>query len=155
MIYKFKQSTRIPDGVTPDQVMAEMDAVEAEFGKKTPELAADAVIARPEQYPALRSFGPESPDAAFRKAIRDGITYAMRCIVIVEEDKPEAKGEPEVRALFLVTDPDGDRVYEPIEAVAVNVDYRAQLIAELRRDARTFAAKMDNTLAEIERLINA
>jgi hypothetical protein len=153
MIYKFKETTRIPDGVTPDQVMAEMDAVEAEYGKKTPELAADAVIAHPEQYPALRSFGPESPDAAFRKAIRDGITYAMRCIVIVEEDKP--KDEPEVRALFLITDPDGDKVYEPIENIAVNVDYRAQLIAELRQDAMIFTRKLNSTLAEIERLINS
>lgn len=153
MIYKFKQAAHIPEGVTPGAVMAEMDAIEAEYGKKTPELAADAVIAHPEQYPALRAFGPESPDAAFRKAIRDGITYAMRCIVLVEEDKP--KDEPEVRALFLVTDPDGDKVYEPIENIAINVDYRAQLIAELRKDAMTFTTKMNNTLAEIERLINA
>jgi hypothetical protein len=77
MIYKFKASAHIPAEVKASDVVAEMDQVKKKFGKATPENATEAVIEDPASYWALRAFGPDSPDAAFRDGIRRGITYAI------------------------------------------------------------------------------
>jgi hypothetical protein len=157
MIYKFKDAAKIPrteaipGGITPEIVLAELDDVEAACGKKTPELATDEVIAYPEKYPALRAFGPASPDAAFKEGIRRGITYAVRAIVEIEE---VVNGEPEeIRALFLVTDSDGDEVYQTLEVIAREPDQAAELLQELRADARAFSRKLNSVLATIARII--
>jgi hypothetical protein len=151
MIYKFKDQARIPDGVTPGDVVAEMDQVRKKFGKATPANATEAVIRDPASFMALRAFGPESPDAAFRDGIHRGITYAMRALITVEEEAPS--DGPEVRAYFIVEDGDGDRVYVPLKIIAENPDLRKQLWAELRRDANTFARKQRDTFDEMERLV--
>ena len=148
MIYKFKDTARVPKGVTASQVMNELDAIGERFGKRSPDVATDAVIKDPDRYPALRAFGPDSPEQAFRDAIRDGITYAVRQVV---EDRD---GDGQTRALFLVQDSDGDRVWEPIKIIAVTEPYQKQLIAELRRDAAAFTRKLNTVLAEIEQVIS-
>ena len=150
MIYKFKEHARIPDGVEPREVVAEMDQVKKRFGKATPANATEAVIKDPASYWALRAFGPESPDAAFRDGIHRGVTYAMRALITVEEETPA--DAPEVRAFFKVRDSDGDGVYEPIKVIAENTDYSEQLWDELQRDVKAFARKQDNTIAELRRL---
>ena len=150
MIYKFKDHAHIPAEVKASDVVAEMDQVRKAFGKATPENATEAVIKDPASYWALRAFGPDSPDAAFRDGIRRGITYAMRAVITVEEETP-ADGL-EVRAVYLVSDSDGDSVYEPITVIAENGDYTAQLWDELQRDVDAFARKQRNTLAELRRL---
>ena len=148
MIYKFKDTARVPRGVTAAQVMNELDAIGERFGKRSPDIATDAVIKDPDRYPALRAFGPASAEQAFRDGIRDGITYAVRQVV---EDRD---GDGQTRALFLVQDSDGDRVWEPIKIIAVTEPYQKQLIAELRRDAAVFTRKLNTVLAEIEQVIS-
>jgi hypothetical protein len=74
----------------------------------------------------------------------------MRSLITVEEETP-ADG-PEVRFVFLVTDIDGDDVYEPIKVIAADDDYTKQLWDLLQRDAKAFARKQIDTLAELRRL---
>ena len=152
MIYKFKDHAHIPDGVEPGDVVTEMDQVEKAFGKASPENATEAVIKDPASYWALRAFGPENPDAAFRDGIHRGITYAMRALITVEEKAPA--DAPEVRAFFIVNDSDGESVYVPIKIIAENTAYSDQLLDELERDADAYARKSRNTLAVLRRLVS-
>lgn len=150
MIYQFKNSARVPEGATPEGVLAELAEIEARTGKCGPEFAAKAVIAEPERYPVLRSFGPRDAQEAFENAIRDGITYAVRAIITVDE----GHGEPvEVRALFLVPDEDGDKVWEPLDVVAKSEPYQLYLIQEMESDLEAYSRKLRNALREITRLL--
>lgn len=154
MTYKFKAAARVPEGVTPGMVLAELDALQAvrPSGVGITDFAADQVITYPHKYPALRAFGPEDAEAAFRDAVRAGIAYAIRIVVEVTDD---VANSAEIRARFLVQNADGDSVYEPIEVIVKEADYKKQLIAELKRDHGAFSRKQFNVLAEIERLIDA
>jgi hypothetical protein len=150
-VNKFKSSARVPDGVTPDGILAELDDIKERFGKATPEAATKAVLAEPERYPMLRAFGPANAEEAFERAIRDGITYAVRMIVHIEDDPTVT----ETRARFLVEDDQGDQVWEPMPVIVKNEKYQNQLIRELRGDASAFAQKLENVLAEIARIMGA
>jgi hypothetical protein len=149
MIYRFKDTARIPAGVTADQILAELDTIADRFGKKSPDIAAKAVISDPQTYPGLRAFCPATAEEAFAEAVRRGVTYAVRCIIEVAEEDDTAGG----RALYLVADDDGERVWEPITIIVTSATKQAQLIAELRRDAEVFTRKLHNVLAEIARLV--
>ena len=105
----------------------------------------------PRKYPALRAFGPASAKEAFREAIRSGVAYAIRMVVEVSDDMTTV---PEIRARFLVRNSAGDAVYEPIEVIAKEPDYKEQLMAELENDLDAFSRKQRSVLAEIRRLIS-
>jgi len=151
--YKFKSSARVPKGVTPDMVLAELDALQSirPAGTDIADFAADQVIKYPRKYPALRAFGPASAKEAFREAIRSGVAYAIRMVVEVSDDMTTV---PEIRARFLVRNSAGDAVYEPIEVIAKEPDYKEQLMAELENDLDAFSRKQRSVLAEIRRLIS-
>lgn len=153
MTYKFKSSARVPKGVTPDMVLAELDALQSirPAGTDIADFAADQVIKYPRKYPALRAFGPASAKEAFREAIRSGVAYAIRMVVEVSDDMTTV---PEIRARFLVRNSAGDAVYEPIEVIAKEPDYKEQLMAELENDLDAFSRKQRSVLAEIRRLIS-
>jgi hypothetical protein len=121
MIYKFKDHAHIPAEVKANDVVAEMEQVRKAFGKATPENATEAVIKDPASYWALRAFGPDNPETAFRDGIRDGVTRAMRALITVREEAP-ADDDRQVRAYVIVKDGDGDGVYVPIKIVTKNLD---------------------------------
>ena len=148
--YQFKDSARIPHGVTAEGVMAERDRIEHDYGKATIENSVTAVTAHPEKFPNLRAFGPADEREAMRRGIADGIRLAYRAVVI---RRPEPKQETEtrqIRVIHSVQDADGDLVYRTIQAIRESPVERKFLIAQLRHDAAVFADKMRDTLAEIE-----
>ena len=51
--YKFKAAARVPQGVTPDMVLAELDALQAirPAGVSIIEFAAEQVIVHPHKWP--------------------------------------------------------------------------------------------------------
>jgi hypothetical protein len=148
--YIFKAQARVPEGVTADGVIAELWDIGERFGSRSVEAATKAVLAEPGRYPMLRAFGPANMEEAFEKCIRDGITYAVRMVVIHKESGPEYV---EVRPVYLVPNEAGERVYEPIEVIAKSQPLQNYLIGELRGDAAAFARKLENTLAEIARIM--
>lgn len=152
MTFKFKPSARVPSGITPDQVLAEIDALQAirPQGVGITDFAADQVIAKPEKYPALRAFGPKDADEAFWEAVRAGVAYAIRMVIEVADDIASSS---EIRARFLVRNSEGDSVYEPITVIIKEPDYKNQLLTELENDLEAFGRKQRNVLAEIRRLI--
>jgi hypothetical protein len=148
---RFKKAARVPDGVTAEQVLAELDAIEAQYGRKSVDDAVKAVLTEPEKYPALRAFGPPDAETAFREAIREAVTYAVR--IIVHEAGP---GEPETRVLHVVHDPgDGAPVWADIATIGQSEPYQRELVRGLRRDAEAFADKLRATLAELAGILGA
>lgn len=147
----FKRGAHVPKGVTPEQILAELDDIEDLYGTKSPAVAAEAVLKDPERFPALRSFGPADEAEAFRDAIRRAVTYAVRIIVEVSDDA-DVPG-PEVRLLHLVADDGGDLEWRTLRVIASDEKLRLQLIGELASDADAFAAKQRNVLEEIRRLL--
>lgn len=150
MIYEFKDTARIPPGVTPEGILAERNAIREKFGDDNPETLTNAVVDNPETYPNFRAFGPADEITAFRNAIRDGITYAIRAIVVVHDE--EFPTPRPVRALVLVTEESGKQGYESLEVVAGSARYRNQVMARLIREAETYYNRHRDILAEIQRL---
>lgn len=150
MVYDFKKAARIPKGVTADGVMEERDRIEQEYGKATMEASTNAVLSEPERFPNLRAFGPVDPEEAFREGISRGIRHAFASIIPVRvsaDNDPKAR---EVRVIFPVPDEDGDMVWQPIQVIKESEVQRKHLIGQLRRDAKLFADKMQDVLAELE-----
>lgn len=152
MSIAFKDAARVPKGVEPEQVMAELDEIEALYGRKSPEIAAEAVLKEPDRFPALRAFCPESPEEAFRDAIRRAMAYVGRIIVEVS-DLAADKTPTEIRVLHLVTADDGVKEWQTLQVIASDERRRLELFAELAKDADVFAVKQRNILAEIRRLL--
>jgi hypothetical protein len=148
--YQFRAGTRIPKGATPDAVMEERDRIEHDYGKATIKNAAAAVLAHPEKYPVLRSFGPADSEAALRDGIERGIRAAFQSVIIQRIEPKQKVVARQVRVIHSVQDADGDLVYRPIQAIRQEPDQRKYLIGQLRRDAELFADRMRDTLAEIE-----
>jgi hypothetical protein len=150
MSLAFKQAARVPDGITPEMVLAELDDIAGRVGRRSVDDAVKLVIAEPGHYPALRAFGPADAEEAFRNAIREAITYAVRVIVNVPDDYDE----PETRVLHIVHDPgDGAAIWADVQTIAASTPFQVELIATLRRDADAFGRKLRDTLAEIAGLI--
>lgn len=151
-VYEFKPGAHIPKGATPEGVAAERDRIKHDFGKPTIENSVTAVLAHPEKYPNLRSFGPADEAEAMRQGIAAGIRRAYQAVVIVRAE-PKEKTEPRyIRVFHSVKDDDGDLVYEPIQVIRESSGERKYLIGQLRRDADLFADKLRDVLAEIEEI---
>lgn len=150
MIYEFRDAARIPPGVTAEGVIGERNAIRAKFGDDNPETMARAVIDNPETYPNLRAFGPEDEYSAFLDAIRRGITYAIRSIVVIHDE--EFPAPPPVRALVLVTHDDGKQGYESLEVVAGSAKYRNEVMNRLIRDSENYFRRHREMLQELQRL---
>ncbi len=150
MIFQFKDSARIPPGVTADGVIEERNNIRAKFGDDSPETLTNAVIDSPERYPNLRAFGPADAEAALREGIRRGVTYALRAVVVVHDE--EFPTPAPVRALVLVSHEDGKMGYESLEVVAGSAKYRNQVMARLIREAETYYNRHRDILAELQRL---
>jgi hypothetical protein len=148
--YQFRAGTRIPKGATPAGVMQERDRIEHDYGKVTIKTAADAVVAHPEKFPVLRSFGPPDSETAMRDGIERGIRTAFQSVIIQRIEPKQKVVARQVRVIHSVKDSGGDLVYRPIEAIRQEPDQRKYLIGQLRRDAELFADKMRDVLAEIE-----
>jgi hypothetical protein len=148
---RFKQAARVPPGVTPEQVLAELADIEARFGRRSVDDAVKVVLSEPDRYPALRAFGPPDAETAFLQAVRESILYAVR--IIVQDADP---GEPECRVLHIVHDPgDGQAVWADLSTIAQSEPYQAELVRALRRDAEAFSHKLTTTLAELAAILGA
>jgi hypothetical protein len=146
---RFKHAARVPPGVNAGQVVAELDAIEQQFGRKSVDDTVKAVIAEPDRYPSLRAFGPPDAETAFIEAMRAGIEYAVRIVV-----KDSAPGEPETRLLHVVHDPaDGAPVWADVPAIAQSESYQVELTRNLRRDAEAFSRKLVAVFAELESIL--
>lgn len=149
MSLAFKHAAHVPHGVTPEQVLAELDDIRERYGRNGPDVAADAVLKEPDRYPALRAFCPDTPEDAFREAVRRAVTYAVRIIVeVTDADEPV-----EVRVLYVVTDDEGLPDYQPLRVIASDERRKLELLDELDRDLTAQARKQRNVLAEIRRLL--
>jgi hypothetical protein len=147
---RFKAAARVPPGITAGQVMSELDAIEARFGRRSVDDCAKAVLAEPEQYPALRAFAPPDAETALREAVREAVLYATRIIV-----KDTGPGEPETRLLHVVHADDGAAIWADVPAIAASEPYQRELVRDLRKDAAAFARKMNDVLAELAAILGA
>lgn len=151
-VVKFKQAAHVPPGVTPDMVLAELDDIRERFGRLAVDDAVKAVLAEPERYPALRAFGPVDAEQAYRDAIKAGVEYAVRVLVVV---RTPDEG-PETRLLHIAHDPgDGASVWADVPTIAASEPMQRELVTSLRRDATAFARKMESTLAELAAVLGA
>ncbi len=148
--YQFKNTARIPQGVTPEGVMEERDRIEHDYGKATIENSVTAVTEHPEKYPNLRAFGPADEKDAMRRGIAEGIRLAYRAVVIRRAEPKRETESRQIRVIHSVKDADGYLVYRTIQAIRQSPAERKFLIAQLRHDAVLFADRMRDVLAEIE-----
>lgn len=152
MVYQFKAGTHVPAGATPDGVQAERDLIESKYGKATIPNSVDAVLKSPRRYPNLRSFGPVDEEDAMRRGVAEGIRLAYRSVVRVTVTDAGAPVSRPFRVIHAIPDQDGgkDLVFRHIDQIRKDpVDVR-QLVKQLRADARAYAGKMEDILAEIE-----
>lgn len=147
---RFRTAARVPHGVTAEQVVAELDDIARRFGRRSVDAAVKAVLSEPDRYPALRAFGPEDAETAFRDAIREGVEYAARVVVKVDEAEPER----EVRLLHIVHDSD-EAVWATLPEIAKSEPMQRELVRRLQRDAETFTRRMQDILAELAAIIGA
>jgi hypothetical protein len=151
-VVKFKAAARVPPGITPDMVLADLHAVRDRYGRMAVDDAVKAVLAEPERYPALRAFGPPDAETAFRDAVREGIEYAVRVLVVVR--LPDEG--PETRLLHITHDPgDGAAVWADVPTIAASEPMQRELVRNLQRDARAFTRKLESTLAELAAVLGA
>ena len=159
MTYQFKESTRVPtraDGqkASANGVMAEYYmTAEVSGGHASAANAAKVVMANPEKYPNLRAFGPADAEEALRLGIQRGISEAFRSVVIIREPKTKDDKPRMVRVLHSVHDEEGEQVFKPLEVISRDKGMRKDLLAQLRNDAKVFAAKVEVVLAELDELI--
>jgi hypothetical protein len=151
-VYKFRRGTQVPEGATPEGVMAERDLIEQRCGDVTVAVAANEVMRAPEAYPNLNSFCPQTVSEAWFIATREGVRTAFKSIVI-ERITDRASGEPkivEVRQLHAIRDDNGERVYKPLDIIRQSDKDLQSLVRDLRTEAESYARKMTNILMEVE-----
>lgn len=149
--YQFRGGITIPEGVTPDGIMAERSQIEQDYGRVTTELSVEAVLAQPERFPNLRAFGPADEADAMRRALAEGIRNAYRSVVIV---RPETR-KP-LRAIHRLDRKNDDGTFESVfkefEVIRRTPEDRKALIKQLRQEAEAFQGKLVNVLTELEDL---
>lgn len=154
MVYKFRNGSRVPAGVTPEGILAEREMIEQRCGKASIENSVTAVLTHPTEYPNLRAFCPKDEEEAMRRASADGIRRAYQSVVIIRENTDEPKAPPrEIRVLHSVHDSAGDPVFETLTVISRSEVKRRELIDQLQKDARTFYLRMIDVLAEVAELI--
>lgn len=154
--YRFKNATRVPPGVTADGVMAERARIVEHYGKATVAKCVLALQEDPKNYPNILAFCPTSVEDALRLGLETGIRKAFSNIIQVKVTSAghvdRIISNVEVRALYSVKDPDGERVYETINVIANDKNLRNQLLAQLNLDVDTFTTKLKNVIAELQEI---
>jgi hypothetical protein len=135
--------------VTAGAVLAERDLIRERRGKSTIDVSAAEVLANPDDYPSLRAFGPADADEAILIATKDAIRKAYKSLVIEIERRAD-QPPTEIRVLHAPPDEDGERDYRTIAEIKENPKDLPRLVADLRKEARSYAQKVESVLAEVE-----
>lgn len=153
--YEFRAGTRAPANVTAYDVMSERDRIAKEYGEASIKLATAAVMSRPEDFPALRAFGPRDMEEAFEKSTAAAIRYAFdsvhRVRVVVEATPTSPPVRVSVRELVSVPGKNGP-VYERFTVVAKNVDMRDHYLTECDRLIEQYTKKLREITTELREL---
>jgi hypothetical protein len=152
--FKFRQGTHVPDGATAEGVMGERELIESRFGEATIDNSVTAVMAEPAQYPNLRSFGPVDAEDAMRRGVAEGIRLAYRSVVRVQVSSSGAPVSRQVRVIHAVPSQEKGRenelVFKDLDTIKKDPIDTKNLVKQLRADAKAFAGKVEDVLAEIE-----
>lgn len=157
-VYKFRRGSHVPEGVTPEGVMAEHDEIEmryADRGGATINNSVEAVLASPERYPNLAPWGEMDPEIAVRRCVEEGLRHAYASVIVVQEKTVMGKPlvEPvEIRVFHAVSNEDGAKAYRNIEVIKKNDAMSRELKDELQRNADSYMMRQRNLLAELSEL---